>query len=36
MTNLNTHLAVGLPVMFLMGLATMGLCHLFLKACGKI
>ena len=36
MTNLNTNLIVGLPAMFLLGLVTMGLCYLFLKACEKI
>jgi hypothetical protein len=36
MMNLNTNLAVGLPVMFLLGLVTMGLCYLFLKACEHI
>ena len=36
MTILNTHLAIGLPAMFLLGLVTMGLCYLFLKACEKI
>jgi len=29
-------LAVGLPVMFSLGLAMMGLCYLFMKACEKI
>jgi hypothetical protein len=36
MTNLNTNLAFGLPAMFLLGLVTVGLCYLFLKACEKI
>ena len=36
MMNLNTNLAVGLSAMFLLGLAAMGFCYLFLKACEKI
>ena len=30
------NLAIWLPAMFLLGLAAMGVCYLFLKACDKI
>jgi hypothetical protein len=30
------NLAIWLPSMFLLGIACMGLCHLFLKGCERI
>lgn len=33
---LETNLAIWVPAMFFLGLASMGLCYLFMKACEKI
>jgi len=33
---LETNLYVWMPAMFVLGLVSMGLCYLFLKACEKI
>jgi hypothetical protein len=30
------NLAIGLPLLFLLGLAAIGLCYLFMEACEKI
>jgi hypothetical protein len=29
-------LAIGLPLMFFLGIAAMGLCYLFMEVCEKI
>jgi hypothetical protein len=29
-------LAIGLPLMFFLGIAVMGLCYLFMEVCEKI
>lgn len=36
MTLVETNLSVWIPAMFVLGLVSMGLCFLFLKACEKI
>jgi hypothetical protein len=36
MTLLESNLNVWMPAMFVLGLVSMGLCFLFLKACEKI